>query len=78
MIIDNRTAHPKIEGIKKAIDLLFLPPNTTAALQPMDQGVIRFLKAKYRMGMVQKMIDAIDRKKSLQISLSHKPWKWLY
>ena len=38
----------------------------------MDQGVIRFLKAKYRMGMVQKMIDAIDRKKSLHLyPISH-------
>ena len=36
----------------------------------MDKGVIRSLKAKYRTKMVQKMIDAVDRKKLLpQISM---------
>lgn len=47
LIIDNCTAHLDIGGLK-AIDLFFLPPNTTSVLQPMDQGVIRSLKAKYR------------------------------
>ena len=36
LIIDNCTAHPEIGGLK-AIDLFFLPPNTTSVLQPMDQ-----------------------------------------
>ena len=36
----------------------------------MDQGVIRSLKAKYRVKVIQKMIEAIDKKKELpQISL---------
>ena len=35
LIIDNCTAHPDI-GRLKAIDLFFLSPNTTFALQPMD------------------------------------------
>ena len=34
LIIDNCTAHPEIGGLK-AIDLFFLPPNTTSVLQPM-------------------------------------------
>ena len=64
LIIDNCTAHPDIGGLK-AIDLFLLPPNTTSALQPMDQGVIRSLKARYRTKVVQKMIEAIDNKNSL-------------
>lgn len=69
LIIDNCTAHPEIGGLK-AIDIFFLPPNTTSVLQPMDQGVIRSLKAKYRVKVIQKMIEAIDKKKELpQISL---------
>ena len=47
LIIDNCPGHPAIGGLK-AIQLCFLPPNTTAVTQPMDQGVIRSLKAKYR------------------------------
>lgn len=69
LIIDNCTAHPEIGGLK-AIDIFFLPPNNTSVLQPMDQGVIRSLKAKYRVKVIQKMIEAIDKKKELtQISL---------
>ena len=47
LIIDNCPAHPVIENLK-SITLYFLPPNTTSALQSMDQGVIWSLKSKYR------------------------------
>ena len=46
LVIDNFPAHPYIENLK-SIKLFFLPPNTTSATRPMDQGVIRSLKAKY-------------------------------
>ena len=45
--------------------MCFLPPNTTSITQPMDQGVIRSLKAKYRSRMIQQIIKAIDAKKSI-------------
>ena len=45
LIINNCTAHPEIGGLK-AMDLFFLPSNTTSVLQPMDQGVIRSFKCK--------------------------------
>ena len=63
LIIDNCTAHPETGGLK-AIDLFFLPLNTTSDLQPMNQGVILSLKARYRTKVVQKMIEAIDGNKS--------------
>ena len=47
IIVDNCPAHPIIEGLK-AVELVFLSPNTTSKTQPMDQGVIRSLKVKYR------------------------------
>ena len=53
LIIDNCAAHPEIGGLK-AIDFFFLPPNTTSASQPMDQGVICSLKVRYRKKVVQK------------------------
>ena len=64
LIIDNCTAHPEIRRFK-AIDFFFLPPNTTTVLQPMNQEVIRSLKARYRTKVVEKMIEAIDGNKSL-------------
>ena len=47
MIVDNYSARPEI-GSLKAIKLCFLSPNTTSITQPMNQGVIRSLKAQYR------------------------------
>ena len=62
LVIDNCPAHPSIENLK-SIYLYFLPPNTTSVLQPMDQGVIRSLKAKYRTRVIKKIIGAIDQGK---------------
>ena len=63
-VIDNCPAHPHIDNLK-AIKLYFLPPNTTSKTQPMDQGVIRSLKAKYRKNVVRKIIQSVEKKKTL-------------
>ena len=42
MIVNNCPAHPEVSGLK-AINLQFLPPNSTSCTQPMDQGVIRYV-----------------------------------
>lgn len=63
-IVDNCPAHPHVPGLT-AIDLIYLPPNTTSVTQPMDQGVIRSLKAKYRAKVIRKYINAIDSNKEL-------------
>ena len=47
LIKDNFTAHPFLKGLQ-GIEMIFLLPNTTSKTQPMDQGVIRILKAFYR------------------------------
>lgn len=64
LIVDNCPAHPHVEGLK-AIQLVFLPPNTTSKTQPMDQGVIRSLKAHYRALTVQLFIRAVDNNQPL-------------
>ena len=46
-IIDNCPAHLTIKNLK-SIELIFLPPNTTFKLQPMDLGVIHSLKVYNR------------------------------
>ena len=40
LLVDNCSAHPSIDNLVST-ELIFLPPNTTSKLQPMDQGVIR-------------------------------------
>ena len=63
-VIDNCPAHPHIENLQSTT-IYFLPPNTTSSLQPMDQGVIRSLKCKYRTHIIQKYITAIDNEKQI-------------
>ena len=68
-VIDNCPVHPHIDNLK-AIKLYFLPLNTTSKTQPMDQGVIHPLKAKYRKNVVRKIIQSVEKKKTLpKISL---------
>ncbi|CAF3816564.1 unnamed protein product [Rotaria sordida] len=55
MFLDNAPVHPQdiqLENIK----LKFFPPNTTAIIQPMDQGIIRAFKAYYRRYLVKHII----------------------
>ena len=69
LVINNCPAHPQIENLKSMM-LFFLPPNTTSQTQPMDQGVIRSLKAQYHNNVVRKIIRSVEKKKALsKISL---------
>ena len=58
LIVDNCSAHPIVDGLK-AIELIFLPPNTLKTL-PMDQGVIRSLKAFYHHSIIKRYFTSID------------------
>ena len=64
LIIDNCPAHPIIENLSH-VKLVFLPPNTTSASQPMDQGVIRCLKVHYRKQLVKLILQSLDSNKPL-------------
>ena len=64
LVVDNCPAHPSIDNLV-SVDLIFLPPNTTSKLQPMDQGVIRSLNAYYKSLSVRKLIEAIENNKPL-------------
>ncbi|KFD46494.1 hypothetical protein M513_12636, partial [Trichuris suis] len=48
LILDNAPSHPITLGqLNENVQVIFLPPNTTPLLQPMDQGVIATFKAYY-------------------------------
>ncbi|GFR58451.1 tigger transposable element-derived protein [Elysia marginata] len=59
MVVDNCPAHPKFEDLK-AIELIFLPPNTTSILQPCDQGFIKSFKQIYRKLMVRSYLLHVE------------------
>ena len=58
LIVDTCPVHPNIKGLNAA-RLAFRPPNTTSKTQPMDQGVIRSLKAKYRGKIIQRLTQKV-------------------
>jgi hypothetical protein len=64
----------KVKKVKKTpditltnIELVYLPPNTTAHLQPMDAGIIHSFKAKYKhefcSHLIRQFDSGIDREK---------------
>ena len=64
LIINNCQVHPMIDNLSH-IKLVFLPPNTTSVSQPMDQGIIRCLKAHYRKRLVKLILRSLDSNKPL-------------
>ena len=64
LIIDNCPAHPTIADLSN-VKLIFLPPNTTSVSQPMDQRVIKCLKAFYRRRLVNLMIKRLEQGQDL-------------
>ena len=61
LIIDTCPAHPPISNLTN-LQIVFLHPNTTSILQPMDQGVINSLKAHYLGRVVRLLCRALERK----------------
>lgn len=61
LLVDNCPAHIEIQDLKN-ITLVFLPPDTTSVLQPMDQGIIRALKTNFRKNLVLKLIANVDER----------------
>lgn len=61
VFIDNCSAHPKdLDEKLQNIKIIFLPPNTTSVLQPMDQGIIRNIKHFYRFKIVMRMLRFME------------------
>ena len=63
-IIDNYPAHLNNDNLK-AVELVLLLPITSSKTQPMDEGVIRALKAFYRTNDVRHQIKYIDVGKAI-------------
>ena len=58
LFLDNCSSHPPMD--LSHVKLVFLPPNTTSRLQPMDAGIIQAVKTKYRKRMLRHVSVEID------------------
>ena len=57
LLLDNAPGHPTdLEMNHPHIKIVFIPPNTTSILQPMDQGIISIFKASYLRQMMNKIV----------------------
>lgn len=69
LLVDNAPAHgfKEIQSSDGKIKLYFLPPNTTAIIQPMDQGVIESLKRSYRKSFVENLLRVMAADKLISV-----------
>ena len=49
---------------KLTVKLAFLPANTTSVLRPLDQGIIKAFKTRYRAKLMRSVLAKIDDVKS--------------
>ena len=68
LFADNCPAHPVVPGLK-AVTVHFLPPNTTAVLQPMDQGVIQCFKSWNKKLLLGKLVNELDSSTDFKVDV---------
>eukprot|EP00117_Sycon_ciliatum_P011952 scpid40580/ scgid13208/ Tigger transposable element-derived protein 2 len=59
LLLDNAPSHPDTTALCSSdgkITCMFLPPNTTSLIQPMDQGVLENIKSLYRRDLLLKAV----------------------
>ena len=79
LLLDNAPSHPSAEELNK-IDpncrVMYLPPNITSLVQPMDQGIISALKRRYKMGFLHEMLSR-NHQTNAEFVQSIKKWSIL-
>lgn len=63
LLLDNAPSHPPVEelnNIDECITVMYMPPNVTPLIQPMDQNVIRLVKLYYRKKLLSDVVTKND------------------
>lgn len=61
LLMDNAAVHNCVKLLKYSnITVKYLPLNTTAVTQPLDQGIIRAWKARFRSVLLRRLISRMD------------------
>lgn len=61
LLLDNAGCHPhELKEKYSHIKLIFLPPNTTSKLQPLDLGIIQNFKVHYKTYLLRYVLSKID------------------
>ena len=68
LLLDNAASHKVPEDLEN-VQVHFLPPNTTAHLQPNDAGIIRNFKLYYRKGLTKHFLQSIENDQPMAINL---------
>ena len=68
LLVDNAGSHTEPPPLSNTT-VKFLPPNTTAHLQPMDGGIIQNFKVHYRHHLGLHFINCIDQMQSPKVDL---------
>lgn len=72
LIVDNAPSHPPKESLERENGLfkvLYLPPNVTSIIQPMDQGVIEAFKKFYRKQLLRRLLMTDDNNAETLITI---------
>jgi hypothetical protein len=70
LFVDHCSAHPKDVRKFKNVQVEFFPANTTSVLQPMDHGIIKSLKQKFRTSFALSWLQRLNSNKdSYEMSL---------
>ena len=60
LLLDNAPPHPDVELLKSddgEISCVYLPPNTTSLIQPMNQGVLENIKRRYKRDLLLRLLN---------------------
>ena len=64
ILLDNCSSHPKDISLTN-VKLVYLPPNTTSHLQPLDAGIISIVKRGYKRRFLQAILRRSDGDSSM-------------
>ncbi|XP_056630722.1 tigger transposable element-derived protein 4-like [Diorhabda sublineata] len=68
LLIDNCPSHIDLRDFE-FIKVVFLPPNTTSVLQPIDQGIIQKIKTNFRKQLVLRFLQDVEENRETKISI---------